>query len=377
MSSRRSSQFETGAAIVLMVNGITGSVRETTMNDLRLDYGLRVLEPGAERPDSGQGSDSGPPSPRLPPGAHGDIDEAISPLQLSHDGPLAVRSGTAPLTPWPEKDPEPGPHVRSDWRPGAWNWVGYAAGSRAQPAAGPQPQPLAIQAAELQGQPMALQAADQRPQPMESPKSSGLQEATGLRPGEMLVPTHGAPVYRTKNRETNLAKMVNLLGIGVLLAFMMSGVAFAMMFVNFPVAWPGLTSQVGKDFVKMATPSSLRLQWDRVGGGDDAEGYSLYIRDLPLLSEVTLPPVDVGNASEEIANFGGLQTRSTYKVEIYTKSLGGGIFSQLLYGGTYTTGVGETRIGVNVSAVYRGAVPPPYTVTVRRDGGATGRRYKV
>ncbi|XP_035682695.1 uncharacterized protein LOC118420099 [Branchiostoma floridae] len=157
MSSRRSSQFETGAAIVLMVNGITGSVRETTMNDLRLDYGLRVLEPGAERPDSGQGSDSGPPSPRLPPGAHGDIDEAISPLQLSHDSRLAVRSGTAPLTPWPEKDPEPGPHVRSDWRPGAWNWVGYAAGSRAQPAAGPQPQPLAIQAAELQAQPIEVQ----------------------------------------------------------------------------------------------------------------------------------------------------------------------------------------------------------------------------
>ncbi|XP_035681406.1 uncharacterized protein LOC118419181 [Branchiostoma floridae] len=171
--------------------------------------------------------------------------------------------------------------------------------------------------------------------------------------------------------------MVNLLGIGVLLAFMMSGVAFAMMFVNFPVAWPGLTSAVGKDFVKVATPSSLRLQWDRVGGGNDAEGYSLYIWDLPLLSEVTLPPVDVGNASEEIADFGGLQTRSTYKVEIYTKSLGGGVFSQLLYGGTYTTGVGETRIGVNVSAVYRGAVPPPYTVTVRRDGGATGRLYKV
>ncbi|XP_066287706.1 uncharacterized protein [Branchiostoma lanceolatum] len=171
--------------------------------------------------------------------------------------------------------------------------------------------------------------------------------------------------------------MVNLLGIGVLLAFMMSGVAFAMMFVNFPLAWPGLTAAVGKDFVQAATSSSLRLQWDRVGGGNDAAGYSLYIRDLPLLSEVTLPPVAVGNASEEIAIFGDLQTRSQYKVEIRKKSLGGGSFSELLYEGTYTTGASETRLSVNVSAVYPGPVPPPYTVSVQRAASATGRLYKV
>ncbi|CAH1268724.1 Hypp3956 [Branchiostoma lanceolatum] len=461
------------------------------MSDLRLDYGLRVLEraagqpvggqgsysrppslgqlpgtsyvlePGAGQPDSGQGSDSRPPSPRLPPGTRDgdhDIDEAISPLQLSQDGSLALRGQqdgslaldrAVPPTPWPEKDPAPGPHVRSDWRPGAWNWVGYSGE--------PQSQALAAQPADLQSQPLTAQAG---------PQPSGLQRSTGLRPPDMLAPTHGAPIYRKtasnlpvqslmssplllrglplplmpqifpsrmwaetfwalmtcplywsfcpltmlmrdisipisfsaemlvqgsaqKQRETNLAKMVNLLGIGVLLAFMMSGVAFAMMceytwhfhftmmFVNFPLAWPGLSAAVGKDFVQAATSSSLRLQWDRVGGGNDAAGYSLYIRDLPLLSEVTLPPVDVGNASEEIAIFGDLQTRSQYKVEIRKKSLGGGSFSQLLYEGTYTTGVSETRLSVNVSSVYPGPVPPPYTVSVQRAASATGRLYKV
>ncbi|KAI8514908.1 hypothetical protein Bbelb_074990 [Branchiostoma belcheri] len=322
MSSRRPSQFETGAAVVLMVNGMTGSVRQTTMNDLRLDYGLRVLEPAAGQPDSGQGSDTSPPSPRLPPGhTHGDhdIDEAISPLQLSQvqaEDSLSVDVLSVPQTPWPEKDPAPG---------------------------------------------LTSGAADLQPQEQAGSQSTRLQRSPGLRPADMLAPTHGSPIYRTKQQETDLAKMVNLLGIGVLLAVMMSGVAFAMMY-----------------FVKAATTSSLRLQWDRVGGGNDAEGYSLYIRGLPLLSEVTLPPVDVGNASEEIANFGDLQTSSKYKVEIWKKPLGGGAFSQLLYEGTYVTGVSETRLSVNVSALYAGPVSPPYTVTLRWDGGSLAERlYKV
>ncbi|XP_078674131.1 uncharacterized protein LOC144912575 [Branchiostoma floridae x Branchiostoma belcheri] len=375
MSSRRPSQFETGAAVVLMVNGMTGSVRQTTMNDLRLDYGLRVLEPAAGQPDSGQGSDTSPPSPRLPPGhTHGDhdIDEAISPLQLSQvqaEDSLSVDVLAVPQTPWPEKDPAPGPHVRSNWRPGAWTWVGYGAD--------PKSEPLAMRGANSQLQAQTL-AADLQPQEQAGPQSTRLQRSPGLRPADMLAPTHGSPIYRTKQHETDLAKMVNLLGIGVLLAVMMSGVAFAMMFVNFPLAWPSLTSAVGKDFVKAATTSSLRLQWDRVGGGNDAEGYSLYIRGLPLLSEVTLPPVDVGNASEEIANFGDLQMSSKYKVEIWKKPLGGGAFSQLLYEGTYVTGSSETRLSVNVSALYAGPVSPPYTVTLRWDGGSLAERlYKV
>ncbi|XP_019638152.1 PREDICTED: uncharacterized protein LOC109480394 [Branchiostoma belcheri] len=243
MSSRRPSQFETGAAVVLMVNGMTGSVRQTTMNDLRLDYGLRVLEPAAGQPDSGQGSDTSPPSPRLPPGhTHGDhdIDEAISPLQLSQEDSLSVDVLSVPQTPWPEKDPAPGPHVRSNWRPGAWTWVGYGAD--------PKSEPLAMRGAnpQLQAQPLVV-AADLQPQEQAGPQSTRLQRSPGLRPADMLAPTHGSPIYRT-----------------------------------------------------------------------------------------------------------------------------------LLYEGTYVTGVSETRLSVNVSALYAGPVSPTYTVTLRWDGGSLAERlYKV